>query len=105
MPVVPWESCERAVLDRGPAWLTDVPARIESTLGWPVIVKPCNLGSSAGVSTAASRDALIAVRGMKQGPDGFNHYHGIKTWYVHADGFIGRARLKRGLFAIPPPRK
>jgi D-alanine-D-alanine ligase len=60
VPVVRWESCERAVLDRGPAWLTDLPARIESSLGWPVIVKPCNLGSSAGVSTADSRDALIA---------------------------------------------
>lgn len=60
VPVVPWVSCERAVLDRGHAWLKDLPARVESTLGWPVIVKPCNLGSSAGVSTATNADDLVA---------------------------------------------
>lgn len=60
-PVVKWVSCERAVLDRGSEWLTALPAQVESSLGWPVIVKPCNLGSSAGVSTAASADELIAA--------------------------------------------
>lgn len=60
VPVVPWMSCERAVLDRGKGWLTDLPARVEATLGWPVIVKPCNLGSSAGVSTASNAADLIA---------------------------------------------
>jgi D-alanine-D-alanine ligase len=60
VPVVPWLSCERAVLDRGHAWLTELPAQVEASFGWPVIVKPCNLGSSAGVSTAASVDELVA---------------------------------------------
>ena len=60
VPVVPWLACERAVLDRGPGWLTELPSQVEAVFGWPVIVKPCNLGSSAGVSTAASVEELIA---------------------------------------------
>jgi D-alanine-D-alanine ligase len=60
VPIVRWLSCERAVLDRGHAWLTDLPARVSGTLGWPVIVKPCNLGSSAGVSIAANADELVS---------------------------------------------
>jgi D-alanine-D-alanine ligase len=59
VPVIPWVSCERRVLDHGSAWLTDLPAEVASTLGWPVIVKPCNLGSSAGVSTARTPDELL----------------------------------------------
>ena len=35
-----------------------------------------------------TRAALIAVRGMSQGPDGFNHYHGIKAWKVNRDGSV-----------------
>ena len=60
IPVVPWLSCERSVLDRGSTWLRDLPARVEDKLGWPVIVKPCNLGSSAGLSVAASPEELVA---------------------------------------------
>jgi D-alanine-D-alanine ligase len=60
VPVVPWLSCERAVLDRGTAWLHEFPAQVAAAFGWPVIVKPCNLGSSAGVSTAASSEELVA---------------------------------------------
>jgi D-alanine-D-alanine ligase len=60
VPVVPWLSCERAVLDRGHGWLTELPAQVEASFGWPVIVKPCNLGSSAGVSTAHSAEELVA---------------------------------------------
>ncbi len=33
--------------------------KIESKLGYPVIVKPANLGSSVGIGTAADRDELI----------------------------------------------
>lgn len=33
--------------------------RIESELGYPVIVKPANLGSSVGIGTAANRQELI----------------------------------------------
>ena len=35
-----------------------------------------------------TRDVLIAARGMKAGPDGFNHYHGIKPWRVARDGAV-----------------
>ena len=59
-PVVPWLSCARAVLDKGSTWLRDLPAAVEERFGWPVIVKPCSLGSSAGVSIAASPDDLVA---------------------------------------------
>ncbi|HEU4407734.1 MAG TPA: sulfite dehydrogenase [Polyangiaceae bacterium] len=37
------------------------------------------------------RDELVKVRGMRPGPDGFNHYNGIKTWYVRADGSVTHA--------------
>jgi D-alanine-D-alanine ligase len=60
VPIVPWLTCERSVLDRGRAWLAEYPAKVAESFGWPVIVKPCNLGSSAGVSVAASADDLIA---------------------------------------------
>jgi D-alanine-D-alanine ligase len=60
VPIVRWLSCERVVLDRGHAWLTEYPARVAESFGWPVIVKPCNLGSSAGVSVAANADELIS---------------------------------------------
>jgi sulfane dehydrogenase subunit SoxC len=35
-----------------------------------------------------TRDVLVAKRGMKEGPDGFNHYHGIKRWYVKSSGEV-----------------
>jgi len=60
VPIVPWLSCERGMLDRGHDWLREVPAKVESSFGWPVIVKPCNLGSSAGVTTASTADEMIA---------------------------------------------
>jgi sulfane dehydrogenase subunit SoxC len=34
------------------------------------------------------REQLISVRGLHPGPDGFNHYNGIKTWFVHHDGKV-----------------
>src|SRR4051812_17624687 len=60
VPIVPWLSCERSVLDRGHDWLRDYPAKVEASFGWPVIVKPCNLGSSAGVTTANDADEMVA---------------------------------------------
>lgn len=60
VPVVPWISSERAVLDRGPVWMPELAAQVEQSFGWPVIVKPCNLGSSAGVSTAHSAEDLVS---------------------------------------------
>lgn len=35
-----------------------------------------------------TREEVIAVRGLHSGPDGFNHYNGIKIWYVHSDGTV-----------------
>jgi sulfane dehydrogenase subunit SoxC len=35
-----------------------------------------------------TREMLVAARGMSAGPDGFNHFHGIKTWRVHRDGKV-----------------
>ncbi|MGE0702720.1 MAG: hypothetical protein AB7P22_02160, partial [Vicinamibacterales bacterium] len=60
VPVVPWLSCDRSMLTREPAWLRQLPARVARHLRWPTIVKPCNLGSSAGVTVAATPDELIA---------------------------------------------
>lgn len=49
-------------------WFTDkqwyarrdaIISEVESKLGYPVIVKPANLGSSVGISKAANRDELI----------------------------------------------
>lgn len=37
------------------------------------------------------RAALIAARGMAAGPDGYNHYNGIKAWRVQADGKVTHA--------------
>src|SRR5262249_14284706 len=61
VPVVPWLSCERNVLDRPGPWMVEFPARVEHAFGWPAIVKPCNLGSSAGVSVARSSEELVAA--------------------------------------------
>lgn len=61
---------------------------------WTWDGKPTSLQSRSTDETGyvqPPRDALIAARGMKQGPDGFNHYHGIKTWFVHADGAVKHA--------------
>lgn len=38
--------------------------------------------------TQPTRDRLIAVRGVHQGADGFDHYNGIKSWYVRRDGGV-----------------
>jgi sulfane dehydrogenase subunit SoxC len=35
-----------------------------------------------------TREELVAARGLKPGPDGFNHYNGIKAWRVGADGAV-----------------
>ena len=60
VPIVPWISCDRSTLDRGHGWLTEYPARVDASFGWPVIVKPCNLGSSAGVSVAGNAEDLVS---------------------------------------------
>ncbi len=59
--------CDVPVVDY--VWFTDkqwysqrekLIGRIESELGYPVIVKPANLGSSVGIGRAADREQLVA---------------------------------------------
>jgi sulfane dehydrogenase subunit SoxC len=38
-----------------------------------------------------TRDELVAVRGMTAGPDGYNHYNGIKIWTVGRNGVVSHA--------------
>jgi sulfane dehydrogenase subunit SoxC len=38
-----------------------------------------------------TREDLLAVRGMTAGPDGYNHYNGIKVWVVRPDGRLTHA--------------
>jgi sulfane dehydrogenase subunit SoxC len=38
-----------------------------------------------------TREELVAVRGLHSGPDGFNHYNGIKEWHVQTDGTVTHA--------------
>lgn len=38
-----------------------------------------------------TRDELIAVRGTRPGPDGFDHFNGIKQWHVHSNGQVTHA--------------
>lgn len=60
------QACGIPVVDY--VWFTDkewydkrdaVISRIEGTIGYPVIVKPANLGSSVGIGRAADRETLI----------------------------------------------
>lgn len=60
------QACDVPVVDY--AWFTDkqwfsqrddLIQRIETKLGYPVIVKPANLGSSVGIGRAADREQLI----------------------------------------------
>lgn len=60
VPVVPWRSCHRGILDHDSTWMTKLPLELSQAFGWPVIVKPCNLGSSAGVSVATSPEELVS---------------------------------------------
>ncbi len=62
IPVVPWQSVPRQVLDGDESWPGRISAEVEAAFPWPVIVKPCNLGSSAGVSVAhASADLTAGI--------------------------------------------
>jgi sulfane dehydrogenase subunit SoxC len=38
-----------------------------------------------------TREAIVAVRGLRAGPDGFNHFNGIKPWQVLASGEVTHA--------------
>ena len=55
LPMVPHVTVMRQQWDEDPQAVT---ARVDATLRYPVFVKPANLGSSVGISKAASADAL-----------------------------------------------
>ncbi len=58
-----------------------VAARVEAELGWPVFVKPANLGSSVGVSRAGDPAALEAALAEAAGYD---------EWLVVEEAVTGR---------------
>ncbi len=63
-------------------------------LPWRWDGRPTSLQSRCTDDTGyvqPSREQLVASRGLRQGPDGFNHYNGIKIWHVHADGQVRHA--------------
>ena len=55
LPVVPWLDVRRAQLGE------DFAARVAEELGYPVFVKPANLGSSVGISKVADPEQLQAA--------------------------------------------
>lgn len=55
LPVVPWVAVDRTEWRREPSTTT---SRVESSLAYPVFVKPANSGSSVGISKARRRDEL-----------------------------------------------
>jgi D-alanine-D-alanine ligase len=55
--------------------------RVEEELGWPVFVKPANMGSSVGVSKVADRLAL---------GDGLALAFGFDEWVVVEEAVVGR---------------
>jgi D-alanine-D-alanine ligase len=66
LPVVPFASFS------GKAWLEkadDIIRYLEDALGYPVFVKPPNLGSSVGISKARSREELIVAVDLARGYD------------------------------------
>lgn len=54
-PVLPAEWCERGDWKRDPETVLD---RVEGAIGYPVYVKPANLGSSIGITRANDREDL-----------------------------------------------
>ncbi len=58
LPVVPWELFLRSDWESRPAAIRK---RIESTLRYPLFVKPVNLGSSVGISKVHNRSELSAA--------------------------------------------
>jgi sulfane dehydrogenase subunit SoxC len=64
------------------------------TLPWQWDGRPTSLRSRCVDETGyvqPTREELIAVRGMTAGPDGYNHYNGVKIWTVGADGAVRHA--------------
>ncbi len=57
LPIVPWVTLRRGECEKDPAKAV---ARCEE-LGYPLFVKPCNLGSSVGVRRAKTREELASA--------------------------------------------
>jgi D-alanine-D-alanine ligase len=55
LPVAPFQEVRRAFWEHDPE---QVLLRLEATLGYPMFVKPANLGSSIGINKARTRDEL-----------------------------------------------
>jgi D-alanine-D-alanine ligase len=55
LPQVPWLALRETEVDDA------LPGRVAAELGWPVFVKPANLGSSVGVSRADGPESLTAA--------------------------------------------
>ncbi len=87
--------------DDGASWQqTELQAPILSKaftrfrLSWHWNGKPTTIRSRSMDDTGyiqPTRDAIVAVRGMREGPDGFNHFNGIKPWKVAATGEVTHA--------------
>lgn len=58
LPIVPYQSLRQTQWQKGK---TDCAAKIEQELGYPVFVKPANLGSSVGVHRVEAADGLGAA--------------------------------------------
>jgi D-alanine-D-alanine ligase len=57
LALVPWALVRRAELERDPDAVCE---RLESSLGYPMFVKPANMGSSVGITKAKRRADLAA---------------------------------------------
>ena len=61
---------------------------------WTWDGKPAQIASRCQDETGywqPTRDEIITARGMSAGPDGYNHYNGIKWWRVKQNGEITNA--------------
>jgi len=58
LPILPWVTVRAAELERD---AQAVLQRVADEIGFPVFVKPANLGSSVGISRAADTDALATA--------------------------------------------
>jgi D-alanine-D-alanine ligase len=72
----------------------DMPARVRSELGWPVFVKPANLGSSVGVSKVKGAEDLDAALALALSYD---------EWVVIEEGVTGR-EIEVGVLGDQPPQ-
>ena len=73
LPQVNYLATSRAEVWSNPCVFPKLCDRIEAELGYPCFVKPANLGSSVGISKAATRDELEAALDNAASYDRRNH--------------------------------